>query len=821
VFLLASLFIAPPDAAADGRAVGIVAAWGRNPFGQVGPGPGPEGVKTPQEIIETTVPGRGPHGTAIAAGAYHALVVAADGTVWAWGANHAGQLGDGTQLDREKAVNVHTPGGVLTNVITVAAGQSHSLALRSDGSVWAWGDNQYGQLGDGTTENRDTAVKVSGLEFTRDVRDRVIAIAAGGWFSLALQSDGTIRAWGSNQWGQLGDGTFEDRTKPVVVIQRARGGDPLDRVKAIAAGYGFSLALRANGSVLAWGSNGNGALGSGQFGGANPIPGRVRTGVASGGLLTNVIAIAGGGDHALALIADGTVRAWGLNAWGQLGNDTKIGSALPDVVRAHGGTSESLELVTAIAAGALHSLALLSDGTVRAWGSNAFGQLGDGTDDDRPAPVTVLSTGLLDVRAIAAGTDFSVDLHGDILDTYKWGERNDGFSPFGDQSPQPVALSPTIKPIEASVAGGLAHSLILTTAGHVFAWGLNDFGQLGDGSFETRLLPVLVTASAVTLNDVKAMAAGLRHNLAVKANGSVYAWGNGEQGQLGDGTTNSSNTARPVGTTDSKDSRRGSPWRALENIIAVAGGWGHSLALRADGTVWAWGNNASGQLGIGTTEDSTVPVRVRGPRGSRRDGPLVAAYLSGIVAIAAGQTFSLALGVDGRVWAWGANESGELGDGTTIDRHFPTAVANDGTSAFPYLVGAKAIAAGGFHSLALGSAGVLRSWGANQAGALGHSGTTLQTIPGLVRGPGTELGLTNVEAIAAGVGHSLALGSDGTAWGWGLNDFGQIGDGTYTDRQTPVQVLNGSLPFIHPTVIAAGYAHSLAISWHRIVFIPR
>jgi alpha-tubulin suppressor-like RCC1 family protein len=807
---LLGLLIFPVDAAADGRAAGLIAAWGRNDFGQVGHGIEPGLVKKPREILQSAH-GIAPTGTTIAAGAYHSLVVAADGRVWAWGGNSSGQLGDGSQTNRNLPVLVHGPvePGLLNYVIAVAAGQSHSLALRADGTVWAWGDNQFGQLGDGTTETRLTPVKVIGLERRLDPRNKVTAVAAGAWFSLALLSDGTMRAWGSNTWGQLGDGTRVDRLVPGRVLTQ-KGKEAFERVQAIEAGYGFSLALRANGTVWAWGGNGNGQLGSGQPGEDGLVPARVRN--ATGGWLKQVIAIAAGGDHALALMSGGGVRAWGFNHWGQLGNGTTVNSALPVVVHGEAGSSEFLDAVTAVAAGPYHSLALLADGTVRAWGSNYDGQLGDWTNDDHATPVKVLSTGVRNVRAIAAGSDFSVDLHGDVVDTFQWGNRNDFTSLPGDPAPQPVGAE-----LNAAVAGGLAHSLMLTTAGFVFAWGENTHGQLGDGSNDHR-----ATLGLVNLRrNVKAIASGLNHNLALTAHGTVSAWGLNQHGQLGDGTTNSSN--EPVVVKEPKVNGDGLhlPQRSLVDVIAVAAGWGHSLALTSDGFVWAWGNNASGELGDGTTKNRVEPGRVRAPHDGRRHSEIAAAYLSGIVAIAAGQTFSLALDVEGRVWSWGSNNQGQLGDATLVDRRLPTLVVNDAGSFYPHLVGVKGIAAGSFHSLALGSDGLLRSWGANGSGALGHGGTTLQTIPAVVRAD-TAVPLQQVEAIAAGVGHSVALRANGTAWGWGLNDRGQVGDGTYEERHTPVQVLYPSLTlFVHPTVIGAGYAHSLAISWKLIVFVPR
>jgi alpha-tubulin suppressor-like RCC1 family protein len=309
---------------------------------------------------------------------------AAAGTVAAWGDNAYGQLGDGTTTERSTPATV--PG--LTDLVAVAAGDLHSLAIRTDGTVAAWGENFYGQLGDGTTTNRSTPITVTGLT-------DVTAVAAGDFHSLAVRTDGTVAAWGLNLGfdaigggGQLGDGTTTNRSTPITVTG-------LTDVVAIAAGDRHSLALRGDGTVAAWGANADGQLGDGtSTRGATPV---TVTG------LTAVVAVAAGGHHSLVLRTDGTVAAWGANADGQLGDGTTTR-------RATAATVAGLDDVIAVAGGSFHSLAVRADGTVAAWGWNSHGQLGDGTTTNRVAPITV--TGLTDVRAVAGGDWHSLALVG-------------------------------------------------------------------------------------------------------------------------------------------------------------------------------------------------------------------------------------------------------------------------------------------------------------------------------------------------------------------------------------------------------------------------
>ena len=280
----------------------------------------------------------------VSAGPNHTLVLKSDATVWAWGKNNLGQLGDGTTALRTAPVQVSG----LSGIVAVAAGRVHSLALAKDGKVWAWGDNSSGELGDGTTVTRLRPVLVSTLS-------GITAIAAGGrFFSVALKSDGTVSTWGENAFGQLGDGTNTPRLRPVPVPNLAS-------VTAISAGRGHVLALISDGAVYAWGWNGIGQLGDGtQIDRTRPV--RVRN-------LTAAIAISAGSlTHSLALRSDGLVLAWGNNYSGQHGDATLPQRPTPTVVPDLGG-------IVAISAGSSHNVAITSGGAVFAWGSNLIGQL--------------------------------------------------------------------------------------------------------------------------------------------------------------------------------------------------------------------------------------------------------------------------------------------------------------------------------------------------------------------------------------------------------------------------------------------------------------
>ncbi len=354
--------------------------------------------------------------------------------------------------------------------------------------------------------------------------------------------------------------------------------------------------------------------------------------------------------------------------------------------------------ITQIAAGDFYSLALTNTGVVYAWGRNSEGQLGNGNTAIQHTPVKV-SGG-------AMGT-------------------NEGVT---------------------AISAGDSHSLALKD-GVVYAWGNGANGRLGNNGTSHQSTPVKVSGGAMGTNEgVTAISAGNSHSLALKGN-TVYAWGLGAQGQLGNNNTSDINT--PVQVSD------------ISTAVEISAGDFHSLARLLDGTVRAWGSNSAGKLGDGTITHSSTPVQVSG--------------ISTAVEISAGSSHSLARLSDGTVRAWGYNMGGRLGDGTEIDRYTPVQVSGIST--------AVEISAGGVHSLARLSDGTVRAWGINSFGQLGNGTNTNSNVPVQVSG------ISTAEEISTGSGHSLARLSDGTDKAWGANNFGQLGDGGTSNRNTPVRVM--------------------------------
>ncbi len=378
---------------------------------------------------------------AVTGGGYHTLLIKEDGTVWAWG--RGGALGDGSSRDENRLEPVQVRH--LTGVNAVDASASHSVVRTAAGHTWSWGSGLLGALGHGDSRRRDFPARVQTL-------NGVVDVAAGSGFTLALLEDGTVWAWGDNSEGQLGDGTRESRYRPVQV-------EALSGVKALSAGNNHAVALKKDGTVWAWGLA---LLGADTF--RTELPVQVPE-------LTAVSAVAAGGEHTLILREDGTVWAWGRGVYGQLGRGAMTSARSPVQIKGLGD-------VVSVSAGDSHSLALEANGTVWAWGYNREGQLGTGTvSEDFPLGETIprMVQGLegVNVVSLAAG-----GFAGEVF-SLATAARDEIILQIGE----PEARS---------------GSFVL------YAWGDNGYGQLGSGTLERQAFPVQVPVDLTsrTLLDV-------------------------------------------------------------------------------------------------------------------------------------------------------------------------------------------------------------------------------------------------------------------------------------------------------------------------------
>ncbi len=441
------------------------------------------------------------------------MAVKSDGTLWAWGRNDDGLFGNGTTTNSSVPVQI----GTDTKWVSIAAAENHTAGIKSDGTLWTCGNNTNGELG------YTTALPYGNNSFAQVGGDRWASVACGSSHTIGIRADGTLWTWGNNTYQQIGDGTFSNRFSPYQV------GTDTKWVSA-AAGYGHSVALKSDGTVWAWGYAFGGQLGNGSI-----YPTSVGT-PTQVGTDTKWTAVAAGLFHSLGVKSDGVLWAWGTNTYGQLGDGTNTIRTLAVPVTTSPG--DWLQ----VSQGSSHTVALRSDGTLWAWGDNASGQLGDGTNTDRTAPVRI-------------GTEVS------------W----------------------------VSVTAGTAHTVGLKSNGTLWSWGDNAYGQLGRSVSGSSNAPGNIPSPDYKWTGISA---GRDFTLGIKSDGTLWAWGRNTSGQIGDGTTTSKPAPVQIGT--------GTTWTVVNT------GYQHASALRSDGSFWAWGDNSYGQLGDGTTTDRYTPTQIAG-----------------------------------------------------------------------------------------------------------------------------------------------------------------------------------------------------------------
>jgi alpha-tubulin suppressor-like RCC1 family protein len=386
-------------------------------------------VQAGAQIREAAETSLGALSAKVVAGGYHSLELDGDGTVWAWGENSEGQLGDGTDVSRSLPFQIP----FLSNVMDIVGGPGHSVVVESDGSVWAWGANWYGQLGAGTIDQHFVPNRVPSF-------GGAIAVGAGHSHTIVLRADGTVWAWGYNGEGELGNNSTNDSLVPVEVVTES--GDPLTGVIAISAGKWHNLAIKSDGTLWAWGWNWDGQLGDGTY--------TDRHFAVQVSALSNVVAAKAGGYHSIAL-GDGTApgRPSSSSSARTLGNEAASPSAW-------------------------------------AWGYNGYAELGNNTDDYSNVPIPV--AGLQDIVDLAAGEEHNLALRSDGT-VLGWG-RNDSGEATGEVT-APIATPVMVPNLPAimSIASGGSHSLALASNGLIYTWGDNDSGQLGIGTQVGALPP--------------------------------------------------------------------------------------------------------------------------------------------------------------------------------------------------------------------------------------------------------------------------------------------------------------------------------------------
>ena len=610
----------------------------------------------------------------------HTMAIKTNGTLWAWGKNNLGQLGLGDTTDKSSPVQV----GTLTNWLSVVTGNITTAAIKTDGTLWTWGGSNLGTIGLAEPLANRTFSPVFVSSTFKEVSVGYVS------YTMAINTDGSLWAWGNNNSYYLGDGTTTNR-----IIPTKNTADTTTNWKKLSSNS-HTMGIKTDGTLWGWGIGTTGRIGNNNTSG-DSVPIQIGTD-------TNWADVAAGSINTVAIKTDGTLWTWGGNSSGQLGGllATSVSRSSPVQV----GTLSNWSTCAANGATAnSHCAAIKTDGTLWTWGLNSTGQLGIGVTTNRSSPVQVGT--LATWKRVAVGNSHTMAIKTDGT-LWGWGSGTNGVL-----ANDPVAN--TSSPIQigthtnwASVSTGQNSAIAIKTDGTAWAWGNNSNGQLGIGDIAARSSPVQIgtltnwvsgsanaansallnssnivyTAGVPAATNVNALGRYIdstfdrsspvqvgtltnwrsvslihQHCIAIQTDGSLWAWGLNGDGQLGIGFVTGRSSPVQVGGAEDYN------WDTAEV------GYYHSIAKKTNGSLWTWGNNSNGQLGLGIVANRSSPVQV--------------GTLATWNKFSGGPSHTMAIKTDGTLWGWGLNSTGQLGLGDKVNRSSPVQV---GTSISWYSV---------------------------------------------------------------------------------------------------------------------------------------
>jgi len=840
----------------------------------------------------------------ISVGGSHACVIASDDLAYCWGIGTNGQLGNAASAVQTSPVAV-SRAGVLANktIKSISTGDSFTCVVASDDKAYCWGNNTSGQLGTGSTgdSNVPVAVASTGALLGKTIK----SVSASSVSACAIASDDQVYCWGTNGSGQLGNGNTNLSYSPIAVIKT--GAFAGKTVKSLSSGTTHVCAIASDDLAYCWGGGGVGQLGAGDNSSVS-VPTAVIT---SGALsLKTVKQISAGGNESCAVASDNKAYCWGANTSGQLGIGSASNVSVPTAVSVSGALAD--KSIRSVAIGSNHACAVSSSNKSYCWGNNANGQGGNGTTTSSNIPVamspvvsadpTVTIGGNLvtnvqrvsnstltgTIPAHAAGiTNTSVSRYDNTTTTannsytYSSGPSissispnkapkvggdtitisGTGFTPstkvkIGLNYVTPVTIinsttltfvTPgasfagsvdvtvedeynqtatstngftyqnaamsidTLAPTGGPTAGGQTvtftgnnffagfKQLSQVTAGwnhscgiydqQAYCWGLNTSGQLGNGTQAQSLVPVAVTTTgALSGKTIKSITAGSEHTCVVASDNVSYCWGDNTYGQLGIGSTTRSLVPVAVSTAGVLNGK---------TIKVLDAGYINTCAVASDDQAYCWGYNVRGQIGNNSVTQSTSPAAVN-----------TTGVLAGktIKTISITMYHTCAIASDDQAYCWGEN-SGKLGNNSTAQSNVPVAVNTAGVLAGKTI---KTIAPGYSHTCALSTDNIAYCWGVGDEGQMGNGVSSQSTVPVAIVTSG-ELSGKTISSLYSADWHSCVITTEGKAYCWGRNTDGQFGNGTTTASNvaTPVD-MSGVLTGKTLTSISGSYYHTCA-----------
>ncbi len=611
------------------------------------------------------------------------------------------------------------------------------IGLKSDGSLWTWGANWDGELGNGNDTDSNTPNQVG-------TETDWISVAGGSYNTFAIKSNGTLWATGYNDEGELGIGGFDSKNVFTQV------GTDSDWKKVNASGY-HTFGIKTDGTLWSWGYNINGQLGLGPAAVGNnyDTPQQVGTDNDWQDVITNFDDYSDG--FTLAIKNDNTLYATGYNFYGQLG----LGNTTDRDTFEQVGSAKW----NSISAGQYFTTGIQEDGSLWSWGYNGYGQLGQGDYDNTSSPTRIGSA--TNWTIINNGGDHSAAINS-LGYLYMWGGNYDGQLGNGDVNGDDVLVPTQIGTDNdwINVQTGLYHTFAIKDTLELYAVGFNSDGELGLGydhynnkptSFKPDGTTFDIVQSSKYLSDGGTPISSYIFTMAIKNDGTLWGWGQNGKGQLGLGTTNTYITPQHIGS---------STW------LAIATGSAHSAGI-SNGELYATGDNSKGQLGQGNTTNLNVFTKI----GSATNWTKVSCGCANTAAVN-----SL-----GELWICGYNVDGQCAQGTGFGGANETSLVQENTLSTDWVD----VVCGGYHIIGIKNDGTIYAWGYNNFGQIGDATNTRKDTP-------IQIGTSSWTKITAGIHYTLGIKDDNTLYAWGHNNTGQLGNGNNTDQWSPLLISSDS-----------------------------
>ena len=874
---------------------GRVFSWGSNNNGILGNGTY-EGFDYPIDISGMFILEDFEYITKIEAGPSHNLALTSNGRVFAWGLNSVGQLGNNSQLSSNIPIDITSYFDLVANeeVEEIYVGLTHSAALTTDNRIFFWGSNNQGEIGNDSYESQLYPLDITdNLNLAQD--DYIVSLTLGNYSSYALSSEGEVFSWGYNSYGQLGNSTTDSSTTPISISSYFSLNTEEKVVNLATFGY-HVVALTSQNRLFLWGYNSSGQLGNDSF--DNQLS---PTNMSNFELLENeeITSITVGELHTAFLTSNGRVFIWGENYHGQIGDNSTIIRLSPVDISSYFDL-ESNEFVSYLELGRTHSMAITNYGRIFSWGNNQYGQLGLGNLESVHIPSSInvgvielidfdyllydTNLELLDLEQIGYSfygwyldTNFNLPFYYEVMPaenfivigvllineytitfdskggTYVpevtqdygtqinqpedptktghnfigwfsdedltipysfismpaeditlyagWEERTIEITYFTvyiiEEGLQPIILYPGEKII--SIEGGLSHSGCITNFGRIFMWGLNGSGQLGFDGVSQNNYPIEITSFFDLKNDeiITDIALGFYHSMALTSHGRIFSWGYNNNGQLGNGDFADSYIPMDITPLFDLDNE--------ETIISLEAGSFHSGALTSNGRLFMWGAQDSGALGNGeSVYGLSYPTDITPNLDLNQN--------EHVVLLSLGSYSSVAVTSSNRIFSWGLNNDGQLADGSNTSKFIP----QDVTANFGLLLDESIVLVkmGPYHGLLTTSNSRVFTWGRNNSGQLGDNSSENSLLPVDISSNIYLLPGDSFVDAGLGMSHTLLLSQQGRVFAFGSGNSGQLGASYIVETHLPLDITGAFYMYEdeHVIMISAGSFHSLALS---------